>query len=350
MSCRVVAAAVGLGLLGTLAFGQNLRGLVVEEVRVPADAAYEKTVGISLEEMAALSLEGDARFLRGIRLELLLSNLLKQHFDTFALAVYRRLSPEPRKEVRAYQGERIFFQDLPYLNRILVQLPLGGEEDGPAGEAAGESASARSGESANERSGEGIYRLPAPLSREDFPLLVVILPLTKGIPDTVAEARFRLTVRPVVARRGTIQLSLRAPAGAPAGPITAYLDERELSPAELQAFKDGQELPAGLHRLRLVSPGLQEVNTSFTVEPGKASALDIELQSLATLLSIEAPQDAEVFLDGEKLTGLSGLPIAEGNHQVRVKIADYNLTRKFSAQPGRHYHLSCIFDIIISED
>ncbi len=334
-----VAAAVGLGLPGPLAFGQNLRGLVVEELRVPADAAYEKTVGIALEEMAALSLEGDARFLRGLRLELRLSNLLKQHFDSFALAIYRKLSPEPRKGIKAYQGERIFYQYLPYLNRLLVQLPLGGAEDGePAGESGGEAA------------GEGVYRLQTPLSRDDFPILVAILPLIKGIPDTVAEARFYLTVRPVVARRGTIQLSLHAPAGVPAEPLTAWLDERELSPTELQSLKSGQELPAGLHRLRLASPALQEVNASFTVEPGKTAILDIELQSLTTLLSIEAPQNAEVFLDGEKLSSLTALPIAEGTHQVRVKVADYNVTKKFSAQQGRHYHLSCVFDIIITED
>jgi hypothetical protein len=343
MSWRAVAAAVGLGFLGALAFAQNLRGLVVEELRVPGDAAYERTVGITLEEMAALSLEGDPRFLRGIRLELRLSNLLKQHFDSFALAVYRRLDPEPKKGVTAYRGERIFFQYLPYLNRIQVQLPLSAELDG---EAAGETASERFGETA----GDGIYRLQTPLSREDFPILVAILPLMKGIPDTVAEARFYLTVKPVLARRGTIQLSLRSAPGTPTEPITAWLDERELSPVELQALKAGQELPAGLHRLRLASPELQEVSTSFTVEPGKNGLLDIELRSLATLLSIEAPQSAEVYLDGEKLSSLTALPIAEGTHQVRVKIAEYNVTKKFSASSGRHYHLSCVFDIIISED
>jgi hypothetical protein len=333
MSWRSVAATVGLGLLGALAFGQNLRGLVVEELRVPGDAAYEKTVGIALEEMAALSLEGDAKFLLGLRLELRLSNLLKQHFDSFALAVYRRLSPEPRKGVMAYQGERIFFQYLPYLNRIQVQVPLSAEEGEPPAEA-----------------GEGIYRVPAPLAREDFPIVVAILPLMKGIPDTVAEARFFLTVRPVIARRGIVQLSLRVPPGAQAEPIRAWLDERELAPAELQALKAGQELPAGLHRLRLAAAALQEVNTSFSVEPGKTSALDVELQSLTTLLSIEAPQNAEVYLDGEKLSSLTALHIAEGSHQVRIKIAEYNVTKKFSAQAGRHYHLSCIFDIIINED
>jgi len=337
MNARTFAAVVGLGLLGALSFAQNLRGLVVEELRVPGDADFEKTVGIALDEMACLSLEGDGRFLRGVRLELHLSNLLKQHFDSFAVAGYRRLSPQPSRTVMAYSGERILFQYLPYLNRIQVVLPLAG-----AG-----------GPEAEPESGEGLYRLKAPLAREDFPILVAILPLMKGIPDTVAEAKFYLTVRPVVARRGTVQLSLRAEAGAPLDALErlrAWLDDRELGPEELQALQAGLELPAGLHRLRLAAPELQEVNTSFTVEAGKSSTLDIELRSLTTLLSIEAPQGAEVYLDGERLSTRAGLPIAEGTHQVRVKIGEYNVTKKFSAQPGRHYHLSCVFDIILNED
>jgi hypothetical protein len=333
MRPRALVMALGAGLLGAAAFGQNVRGLVVEELRVRTDAGFEKTVGIALDEMAVLNLEGDARFLRGVRLELQLSNLLKQHFDSFGLAVYRRVAPEPRKGISSYRGDRVFFQPLPYLNRVRVLLPVspGPEEEG-------------------DDSGEGAFRLAAPLSREDFPVLVAILPLMKGIPDTVAEARFFLTVRPAVARRGLVQLALRTPSGTPAEALTAWLDERELSPAELQGLQAGQELPAGLHRLRLASPEFQEVNASFTVESGKSATLDIQFQTLITLLTIEAPQNAEVYLDGEKLSALAGLPIAEGTHQVRVKIADYSVTKKFSAQRGRHYHLSCVFDIIISED
>lgn len=333
MTLRTGAAALGLWLLGAGAFGQEVRGLVVEELHVRSDTAYEKTVGIALDEMAALSLEGDTRFLRGIRLELHLSNLLKQHFDSFGLAVYRRLAPQPRKGISSYRGNRVFFQYLPYLNRIQVLLPVapGVEEEGEA-------------------SAEGTFRLAGQLTREDFPILVEILPLMKGIPDTVADSKFFLTVRPVLARRGLIQLVLRPPPGAQPEPLSVYLDERELGPSELQTLKSGQELPVGLHRLRILSPEFREVNASFTVESGKSSTLDIQLETLATLLTIEAPQSAEVYLDGEKLSALAGLPIEEGAHQVRVKIAEYSVTRKFSAQRGRHYHLSCVFDIIVNED
>ena len=331
MTLRFAAAALGLWLLGPVAFGQNIRGLLIEQLRVRADTAYEKTVGIALDEMASLSLEADTRFLRGLRLELHLSNLLKQHFDSFGLAVYSRVSPEPKKGVLSYRGQRVFFQPLPYLNRIQLTLPLaqGAEEEAES---------------------EGSYRLQAPLAREDFPILVEVLPLMKGIPDAVADTKFFLTVRPVVARRGLIQLSLHYPPGAEAEPLSLYLDERELSAAELQSLKTGLELPAGLHRLRAASSAFREVNSSFTVEPGKSSQLEVQLERLATLLTIEAPQSAEVFLDGERLTSLTGLPLEEGAHQLRVKVADYSVSKKFSAQRGRHYHISCVVDIIVKED
>ena len=152
MRPRALVLALGMGLLGAAAFGQNVRGLVVEELRVRADAGFEKTVGIALDEMAVLKLEGDTRFLRGVRLELQLSNLLKQHFDSFGLAVYRRVAPEPRKGISSYRGDRVFFQPLPYLNRVRVLLPVspGPEEEG-------------------DDSGEGAFRLAAPLSPGGFP-------------------------------------------------------------------------------------------------------------------------------------------------------------------------------------
>jgi len=331
---RGIWAAAAVLLLSALAVpAQEVRGRVVEEVRLRSDPAFEKTAGITLEEMAALSLEEDTRFLRGILLELHLSNLLKQHFDSFALAVYARLTPDPKKGVANYRGKRVFFQPLPYLNRVQLVMPLAST--------AGEEAEALP---------TGTFRLEPSLAREDFPILVAILPLMKGIPDTVADSRFFLTTRPLLAKRGLFTLSLAYPPGGGEGDVKVYLNDRELTPAEVQTLRTGQELPSGLYRLRIASSLFKEVNAGFTVESGKRSVADIKLESIATLLSIDAPQNAEVYLDGEKLSDLSALPIEEGAHLVRVKIADFSANKKFTAQRGRHYHLSCIFDIIVDED
>jgi hypothetical protein len=329
MKIRASSAVLALWLLSLPSFAEDLRGLVVAEVRLRAEAAYEQSAGIALAEMAAVYLEGDTRFLRGLRLELVLSNLLKKHFDSFALAVYRRLTPEPRPSIKAYQGERIFFQYLPYQNRVYVLLPLGGMEG------------------VDEPLPAGTYRVETPLEREDFPLLVAIRPLMKGIPDAVADSKFILTARPILEKKGQLELVLRYPPGMEGEPVTLFLDEQELAP-----FEGRRELPTGLHRLRVTSGPFKEVNAGFTVESGKTSVVEVQLETLASVLTIEAPQSAEVYLDGEKLAAFAGvrLPIEEGGHQVRIKVADYSVTKKFTVARGRHYFISCVFDILLTED
>jgi hypothetical protein len=329
MTPKAIPAILALWLLCLPAAAEDLRGLLVAEVRLRAEPAFEQTVGLALSEMAAVQLEGDTRFLRGLRLELVLSNLLKQHFDSFALAIYRRLTPEPQAGLMAYQGERIFFQYLPYQNRVYVLLPVGGmegiEEPLPAGS----------------------YRVETLLAREDFPLLVAIRPLMKGIPDAVAESKFQLTVRPILEKKGEFELILHYPQGMEGEPVTVFLDEQELSP-----FGGRREAPTGLHRLRITSAAFKEVSSSFTVESGKSSVVEVQLELLASLLTIEAPQSAEVYLDGEKLTAFAGihLPIEEGSHQVFIKVADFSVTKKFTVVKGKHYHISCVFDILVGED
>jgi len=329
MRLKAILAVLSIWLLCLPASAENLRGLMVAEVRMRADPAYEQTVGLALSEMAAVNLEGDTRFLRGVRLELVLSNLLKQHFDSFALAIYRRISPQPRSGLLAYQGERIFFQYLPYQNRVYVLLPVGGMEG------------------VDESLPAGSYRVETLLEPEDFPLLVAIKPLMKGIPDAVAESKFQLTVRPILEKRGQFELVLRYPAGMEGEPVTVFLDEQELTP-----YSGRREAPTGLHRLRVTSTAFKEVSSSFTVESGKSSVVEVELELLASFLTIDAPQSAEVYLDGVKLPAFAGihLPIEEGSHQVFIKVADFSVSKKFTVAKGRHYHISCLFDILLTED
>jgi hypothetical protein len=326
---RAIPAVLAFWLLCRPALAEDFRGLVVAEVRLRSEAAFEQSVGIALSEMAAVHLDGDTRFLRGLRLELVLSNLLKQHFDSFALAVYRKVNPGPLPGVKAYQGERIFFQYLPYQNRVYVLLPLGGMEG------------------VDEPLPAGSFRVETPLARNDFPLLVAIRPLMKGIPDAVLESKFVLTVRPILEKKGQFELVLRYPEGMEGEPVALFLDEQELT-----AFEGRREVPTGLHRLRVTSSAFKEVNTGVTVESGKTSVVEIQLELLASLLTIEAPENAEIYLDGEKLAVFAGirLPIEEGSHQVRIKVADYSVSKKFTVSKGRHYHISCIFDILVSED
>lgn len=326
---KTVCACVLLSTcLAAASWADQIRGLVVEEIRVASDAAFERTVALSLEEAAVLSLEDESPFLEGIRVELVLSNELKKYFDSYALAIYKNISPRPQRDERFYTGERAFFQYLPYLNRIYIHIPI---KPPPGGETLP----------------VGTYSLERPVARGDFPLILTMIPLAKGIPATIVDKKFYFSVKPLLEKKGYAELILHFPRGREDEPISLFVDGDpiEAAPGRL-------ELSSGIHRLRVVSSSFKEVNTSFTVDSGKTSLVDIELEEMISQLSIDAPPGTELYLDGEKISDTASfpIPISEGTHLLRAKIADRSVSKKFNVQKGKHYHLSIIFDIIIDGD
>jgi hypothetical protein len=311
-----------------LVCADQIRTLVVEILRLPVDPAFEKTVELALEEGLIVELPAESSYLTGIRVELVLSNLLKKYFDSYALAVYSNLQPAPQRSVRFYQGNRVLLQYLPFLNRIYLQLPVGE----PAGQ---------------EPLPVGTYTPPKPLQRGDFPILITMIPLAKGVPDSVSASKFYFSIKPAVQKKGLVEIRLRYPTGTEKEPLKFYIDDRQV-----ESIDGPLELESGMHQLRIVSEAFREINLGFAVESGKSTSVEVNLEEVVGQLTIDAPQGAEVYLDGEKLTGKASqaIPIAEGTHLLRVKMADYSVSKKFTVQPGKHYHLSVVFDIILVED
>jgi hypothetical protein len=66
----------------------------------------------------------------------------------------------------------------------------------------------------------------------------------------------------------------------------------------------------------------------------------------------EAPDTAEIFLDGQKLDGLPKKPmsVTEGEHTVIMRVGNYSLTKKFSVERGRSYKISLFLDISVQEN
>lgn len=305
-----------------------VRALVVEVLRLPAQGGPERAVELTLEEAAVVELPADSAYITGIEIELVLSNLLKKYFDSYALAVYADLRPTPDPAVRFYEGRRVLLQQVPFLNRVNVHLPVG---EPPS----------------REPLPVGAYRLETPLQPADFPILLTMLPLGKGVPEAVSNSKFYFSIRPVLRRQGLVEIRLRYPAGRESEQVFLYVDDRRLP-----ALNGPLELDSGMHQLRVGSEAFREVNLSFAVESGKSTVVEVNLEEVLGQLSIDAPQGAEVYLDGEKLPGKTPLtlPVAEGAHLIRVKMADQSVSKKFVVQRGRHYHLSVVFDIIVVED
>ncbi len=329
MNIRTVPVLIFLLFTSLLAQGKNILGLVVSEVNLEVDSDFERTVEISLEELIAVSLAGNTRFLQGVKIELHISNTLKKYFDSFGLSVFKKVTPEPKPGGKFFSGVQAFSHFLPFLNRIYVTIPTSASEQ------------------KSDALPVGSFLLNEPIKPEEFPILIGIIPLMKGIPNSLLDKKFFFTIKPILNSKGLLELSLQYPSGLEDESIELFIDEKQI-----EDLSDASEYDSGLHHLEVKSLLFKEVNATFTVEPGKTSRVEIILEEITTELSIEAPEGSEVYLDGKKMENSAAVKyqLNEGSHIVRIKIGDYSVSKRFTVKKGKSYYLSCIFDIIITED
>ncbi len=314
-------------------YPENVRGLIVDEAYIQTVSGYEQTLEIALEEAAAIYIEGNSQFLIALQMELILSSTMKKYSDSFGIAVYKRVNPQPQKGLKFFKAERVFFHYLPYQNRIYINLPL----------------------SRSAIDNTGSFTLEEPLIMEDFPLIVSMIPLMKGIPSSVIDNKFYLNIKPILMKAGSLKVEIALPGGSRAADTTQMADEI------FQLYIDGQkiiepffmpEIESGIHRLKISSMLFQEINGTFTIEPAQEKVLQFELQEPKSFLNITVPRGAEIYLDGDKLSQqqINSLSLSEGSHTVIIKIGDYSISKKINIVAGKNYNLSVIFDIIIEED
>lgn len=317
-------------------YPENVRGLIVDEAHIKTISGYEQTLEIALEEAAAIYIESNSQFLTALQLELILSATMKNYSDSFGIAVYKKVNPQPQKGLRFFTAERVFFHYLPYQNRIYINLPL-----------------LRS--AINDTAATGSFTLEEPLEMEDFPLIVSMIPLMKGIPASVIDNKFYLNIKPILMKEGSLKVEITLPGHSQMSDTTEKVDEI------FQLYIDGQKiiepffLPAiesGIHRLKISSSLFKEVNGTFTIEPAQEKVLQFELQKSQSFLNITIPRGSEIYLDGVKLSPpqINNISLSEGSHTVIIKIGDYSISKKINVVAGKNYNLSVIFDIIIEED
>ena len=170
--------------------------------------------------------------------------------------------------------------------------------------------------------------------------LTTLIKIDSQSPLTDIGSLFYITLRPLLVKKGLLQLTLQYPPGSEYEALEITIDGQPL-----EAPDGSLELESGIHSLNIRSPAFKEVNATIAIESGKTSKVDIILEELAIGLTLEAPQEAEVYNHSQTV-----YPLDPGSHLVRIKIGDYSISKKFTAKSGKNYHISCVFDIFINED
>lgn len=312
----LIAASVG---------GETFRTVVAGKLTVSPDAPQGSTLSLSYIDSALISIEGDRRFLRGIELELRVPQPYLKHRGSLAVSFYAPLKKIPAEGVADLNAERIGFEMLPNKLQTVFHLPV--------------------------RKNHGLkttpyVSIPTPVvPASSFPALFRLMPVIKGLSEDFEEMRFQLAARPILAEEGAVRLSLKYPEKLKDKPLTITIDDAAVAdPTKELLLSDGE------HVLSIASDFYRSENRRFVVERAKSMELSVELKDPTPALSIEAPENAKVFFDGNPVADPRKAFNAEpGEHEVRFVIGDYSVVKPISVSKGRTYKIVLSIDVSIDE-
>ena len=180
---------------------------------------------------------------------------------------------------------------------------------------------------------------------DEYPLLLTIDPIMKGIPSDVARSKIEITVRPVLEDKGAVQIEL--PNEVNAATVDLLID------GKVQPKKSGRFiLPTGVHELAIRSDRYLPYSKSIGIEQAQTTRVEIALEPAQSRISFDAPKDAVVFFDGEEIdvASASQVSVAPGEHVVLMRIGDYSVSKKIDIEGGKNYKVSLFFDILINDN
>jgi hypothetical protein len=390
-----LVTAVGLILLGPVLIGavpghaETIRGPVVDVLTLEDQDATPEPVVMRSEDVLGVTIGSSLRFVEGIQFEVSIPPVAREIGGGLALYLYAAPTADlpsgtagaqsrgnagsnaradggssddfSADGVLQFEGTELFFLPMPARNRILVRVPL--REDHGFRQTA------------------DVY-VTRPAATQTVPLLAQIVPVMKGLPERAMRARFRVTATPLIRNIGALRLFLLHPDGTLITDPRDYdlevrLDGGSLATAGENAGgtagdtsgggpggADGDDrgddrsrlgeeitLLPGLHRVAVRSEEFENESLTFGVERGRVTDLRVELQRPRSTLRVDAPEPAELFVNGERVgEGRRSLSLPPGEHTLLFRLGDYSVSRKIVIEPKQDYEISLSLDILVRED
>ena len=328
---RASFAALLLAGAGLFASGEELRTIVAGTVALSSENPDGTRISIAYNEAVAVSLPRDNSFIQGFEIEIKLPQAAIAMPGALAWELWRRVDPTPDKARYGYDAERLITQPLPARASLVIQVPMRKDH--------------------SLKSGPYATVIPTIGETGDFPFLFKLYPIAKGLPPELENAQFQVRVRPILTDEGAIRLSLRYPEGGDRTGVVVSVDDRRLPDGHYVDGREALVLKAGTHYLRVSSDQYRDESRTFTIEPGRTLELSVDLQDTSPLVVIEAPDSAQITLDGRKVSGdgKTALTVEIGDHIVTCRIGDYVVTRKFAAYRGKTYRIVLSVDLQVQE-
>lgn len=311
-------------LLPFLSFSDNIRGLVAADITVEDSESRSGT--FKLEDLCVIRIDENMSFLKALELRLDAPDALMDYIKSMQLNIYHSITPEPESTVFGYNGISLFSKLLQKQKILFIQIPLTEDHDLTAT--------------------YDTYVVNENISPGQAPITVVISPIMKGVPDSLLENEFSLSVKPLFLDQGGLVLTIEEEDGAaPSGELAVFIDGTLVPWPE-----DSYILDAGIHTLD-VKRNEKSTSFSFHIEKGVYNSFTAVIQKPVATVLFELPDDSELFIDGEFVDFTGGTPITmlPGEHVAAITFKGYQTTKKIYVEDGKTYNFSLILDILIEE-
>jgi hypothetical protein len=326
MSGALIFMAVCLFFTGFHVEAEVFRTVVEGSIEVTSERPAGNSISIGINSSVIITVGAEARFLRGIEIEITSPQNWLAHRGALGISVYNNISPQISHGITDIDANRTAFEPLPARLQTVYQIPVR--------------------QSHGLRTTTSVTVLPAVVQPSTFPILFRMMPVIKGLSDELENMNFNLTVRPIISDEGAIRLVPRYPPQLRNRPFTVLIDDNVIA-----NIQDQIVLREGEHHLVILSDDYRNESRRFVVERAKVNDLIIELQDPTPILMLEGPQNSVIYLDNVRIQqNRESVTVEPGVHEIRFQIGDYTITRNLNVQRGKTYRIALSVDLTIQEE
>lgn len=305
--------------LAVASYAENIRGTV-------AGTIADGTEGLSFKPEELIILDGSeiSNIQEGVEIRVEIPAGIRRFQNSFALFIYRNVQPIPTRDRNTYTGTRTYMRLLPSREALFLRIPLYRKH--------------------SITSDALTEVLPNSVAAEDFPLIITVLPVMKGVPDSAFNQLLRISSSAIWKNEGTLSVDVTNPSGDPDEIIEMTVD------GHIAEIGERITLEAGLHRIVVTSTHAPTVEKTVAVEPGREENLELSLDYTPPEISIVIPDEATIYLDGKRVASSGPMVVmntAPGEHTVRYILGGMEVSRSFNIRPGGKVKIDLIFEIDI---
>jgi hypothetical protein len=301
-------------------FADQIRGSIDHILTLSNES---QTVMITPGKLLAITAD-DLSMLEGLQISIKPASSLLRFRDSFAVFVYKQVSPFPAEEVFVYNGNKLTFDLLPTVQEVFLEIPFV--------------------ENHSFVRSVDTVQITQQIDEQDFPLLFTIQPIMKGLPDSIIDAEIEITLNPVQGKFGTVNLVIEKEDDVNE-PYDLFIDNQIVTSVDKPLI-----LSSGVHTIKVLSNAYRAYSQNIAVSTGEEIQVEIELEVLYPKFIFELPDSANTFVDGELINTSEDLDLQPGEHVLLIEFGDYSLSRTIRSEFGKEYQIKLSFELEIAEN